>query len=372
MAATSAVDGHGLAEYGCVSKLRRRRLITYLSLQGYPKSFAAYAVPGDMMDELFDATQLDRLVIEGRWEEALRYLLRFLPQHPAPMSLNAKVLYLLVQMHGVLAKIVAGKRDADTHRLASKFRYYRRLGHLTPADIKLRSIILAILHCDTRTVMDWGKVRTSAAECISSLADRTPELRRQVLRKRTAHMMPHHVLPIGFSVLKLTTPAPFFASFRQRRRLVKKQGRRPSKRALANAFEFIKDTRMLFPRNSEGPTIGHSTEATGLVADYLDQSFAFVTSRECDEQTLGYPLEWPSEQSDKGDKPRDLRVSMPLPLFGTTTPAKNFTVSALRNAGTANHDDGHDPERQRETVVFSKGNELCELPIMKTDWLGAI
>ncbi|KAF0925049.1 hypothetical protein E2562_015350 [Oryza meyeriana var. granulata] len=298
--------GDGLAEYGCV---------TYLALQGYPN---AYTSLFGEMDEFFNVGHLQQLVMEAKWDDAIRYLLRFLPHHPDPMSVRAKVLYLFVQMHGVFAKIVAGKRDADTQRLAKMCGYYRRLQYLSHGELKLRSIIHSILHCDTlRTSLDWGKVRKDAADIVSWLANITPELQRHILSNKRTLMMPHNVLPIG-------------SSFRQRRCPVKKlRGRQPSKFALADAFEYIKMTRLLFPSNSEGPSVGHSTTATELLANELDESLASGRHWEYYPEILGYPLEWPSEKSDKGDT----RDPVSLALFGTSTPPKNFSTSSLTNAG---------------------------------------
>uniref|UniRef100_A0A0E0CF42 Uncharacterized protein n=1 Tax=Oryza meridionalis TaxID=40149 RepID=A0A0E0CF42_9ORYZ len=120
--------------------------------------------------------------------------IRFLPHHPHPMSVNAKVpLPVRPNVRRLHQDLAAGKTDADTQSLVNKHKYYHGLEHLIHGEVKLRSIVLSILHCDTLGI--------SAAEAVSVLACGTPELKRHVIGHERSLMMPHNVLPIGFRML---------------------------------------------------------------------------------------------------------------------------------------------------------------------------
>ncbi|KAF0925051.1 hypothetical protein E2562_015352 [Oryza meyeriana var. granulata] len=198
------------------------------------------------MDEFFNLNHLHRLLEEGNWDDALRYVLRFIPHtKPDSISIQANTLFRFLHMHRFYAKIVAGdiKDDSGTQRAADHYMFY--LGHgsaLSHAELRLRCITLSVLSDTVRASTDWEKVRRVAAERVHILVERTPELKRHILYNKWYLLMPHQVLPIEFS-------------FRQRRH-VKKRGRRPSKHALARVFHYIKENRLFFPSDSDGPSVG--------------------------------------------------------------------------------------------------------------------
>lgn len=111
-------------EYPCVRRFRYRRLLSFLWLQGYRFTFAAYAPTAILLlcqcfdlhrllicgmrgcrmlkqtNSYFCVSHLAHLVSQGQWTEALDYIIpRFLPPVPcSPMSLQARVLVKFLRL----------------------------------------------------------------------------------------------------------------------------------------------------------------------------------------------------------------------------------------------------------------------------------
>ncbi|XP_047053061.1 uncharacterized protein LOC124659172 isoform X5 [Lolium rigidum] len=174
MKRTRAVQsGHKLRlfvppEYPCVRRLRHRRLLAFLWLQGYGSTFVAML---NHTNSYFCVFHLVHLVSQGQWTKALDYIFpRFLPlEPPCTPSLQASVLVKFLRVHHLFHELACCKFSRD-----------------------------------------WRAMWAKAAKIVGDLANRTPEFKDRLLLP-DGLMGPQNVLPIGFG----------FAPFRRRRHINK-------------------------------------------------------------------------------------------------------------------------------------------------------
>uniref|UniRef100_A0A0E0JV81 Uncharacterized protein n=1 Tax=Oryza punctata TaxID=4537 RepID=A0A0E0JV81_ORYPU len=292
------------------------------------------------MDEFFNIGHLQRLMREGNWDGAIRYVDGFIPNsHPDAISIQGGTLFRFLLTHRFFAKVVAGADlDSDTQRKVQDYKLY--LGHglttISHGALRIRCMMLSVLSDTFRASMDWNKVRSAASQRIDILVERTPELKRHLLYQKWHVLMPHKVLPIGFS-------------FHQKRH-VKKRGRRPSKHALSRVFQSIKEKRLFFPSDSDGPSVDES----------LTRGRRFELCLESFRQRL----KWSSDQSGKEDAPGAPVSSTVCGIL--TDPFKNFSISSVANAGTNKHqmeeatsvEKGPGPNMRRKTEAFNEANQM--------------
>uniref|UniRef100_A0A0E0CF38 Uncharacterized protein n=1 Tax=Oryza meridionalis TaxID=40149 RepID=A0A0E0CF38_9ORYZ len=257
------------------------------------------------MDEFFNIGHLQRLMREGNWDGALSYVDGFIPNsHPDAISIQGGTLFRFLLINRFFAKVVAGADDSETQRIAQNYKLF--LGHrhstISHGALRIRCIMLSVLSDTFRASMDWNEVRSAAAQRIHILVERTPELKRHLLYQNWRLYMPHKVLPIGFS-------------FRQRRH-VKKRGRRPSKYDLTRVFQSIREKRLFFPSDSDGPSVDESLTRGRHFELYLE-SFQRRLKRS-------------SDQSGKEDAPGAPVSSTVCGIL--TEPFKNFSISSVANA----------------------------------------
>jgi hypothetical protein len=102
-------------------------------------------------DAMFSVRRLRQLVAGDQWRDAQRYLSGFLlpppdtaakRPRPRPLSVQAMALRLFLGVHGALANILAGGKGSPAY--SQYVNHDRTVCHGT---IRLRSIILNILHC---------------------------------------------------------------------------------------------------------------------------------------------------------------------------------------------------------------------------------
>ncbi|KAG0530376.1 hypothetical protein BDA96_05G180800 [Sorghum bicolor] len=167
-------------------------------------------------DAMMWVPHLTHLVLHDQWQDATRYLSRFLPPADTccrrPTSVEAMVLTGVCNAFRKLANIVvAGEED----HLSKHYLDHRRT--IYDGQIRLRSIRLNVqqARCTTGLVcfvqryiqasIDWERVKKKAAEVLEELAFATPELKDLILMPG-GPMKPHNVLPIGFGFRRRCRP----------------------------------------------------------------------------------------------------------------------------------------------------------------------
>ncbi|KAI4995434.1 hypothetical protein ZWY2020_035337 [Hordeum vulgare] len=187
----------GPVDYGCVRRCRHRRLATYLCLHGFRDALRGLL---NETDAYMSVIHLSRLVQQGLWDDAIAYVSRFLRPASHPQSDEAQVLLHFLMQHAAFASMVAGKPDRNLSYFNSRFntRYLKHDDSVSPDTIRIRSIVLSILHSEqVRSSLDWERVRCKASQIVQHLAYEARELRNLALLPG-GPMMPHDVLPIGF------------------------------------------------------------------------------------------------------------------------------------------------------------------------------
>ncbi|EEC78011.1 hypothetical protein OsI_17418 [Oryza sativa Indica Group] len=165
------VQQHSL-EYPCVSRLRHRRLLAFLSRHDYDSTFDALVQETSV---LFRVGHIQALVRQGRWADAASYVNRFVP--PSRVLTDAGlVFHEFLYIHHVLDCIVAGDHLRGAQVAASYQRHVRDNPNPSHGAIKLIRILLTILHCHPiRAFLNWHLVRYKAAEIIKDLIPQIPE-----------------------------------------------------------------------------------------------------------------------------------------------------------------------------------------------------
>uniref|UniRef100_A0A0D9Z6E6 Uncharacterized protein n=1 Tax=Oryza glumipatula TaxID=40148 RepID=A0A0D9Z6E6_9ORYZ len=196
-------------EYPCVSRLRHRRLLSFLSIHDLGATFDALA---EETDVLFRVEQLQRLVRQGRWADGIRYVWRFVPSRHL-LGDAGRVFVDFIHIHEAIDSIVTGNQYGAN--VAARYdRHIKDYPNSYPGIVKIARILLTILRSlPLRASVDWHLVNLKAAEIVKELVDQTPEF-NDLLKLPSCPAKPHNILPIG----------PCF----HRRRHVKNEGRIPA------------------------------------------------------------------------------------------------------------------------------------------------
>uniref|UniRef100_A0ACD5YB70 Uncharacterized protein n=1 Tax=Avena sativa TaxID=4498 RepID=A0ACD5YB70_AVESA len=244
------------AEYPCVKRLRERRLLSFLWDQGYLGAFEA--LNHETKRDLLSVRQMQRLVKQGRWDDALVYLNAYLPPLSSEnhkRSRRAQIFHNFLLMHYRFANAVAGDKEKHLDKQYADGRWCS-----SPAELRFRSVTYPILASEPHQLMasyDWDKVRRHASFLVYILANTTPELRSS-MPLPSSDMMPHHVLPIAGSGLHR----------RRHHRVVKKQ--RPRKRYTDAIFMALKSQHhSSLHENSRAES---PNDALEMLVDLLDQT----------------------------------------------------------------------------------------------------
>uniref|UniRef100_A0A0E0H603 Uncharacterized protein n=1 Tax=Oryza nivara TaxID=4536 RepID=A0A0E0H603_ORYNI len=187
------VQQHSL-EYPCVSRLRHRRLLAFLSRHDYDSTFDALVQETSV---LFRVGHIQALVRQGRWADAASYVNRFVP--PSRVLTDAGlVFHEFLYIHHVLDCIVAGDHLRGAQVAASYQRHVRDNPNPSHGAIKLIRILLTILHCHPiRAFLNWHLARYKAAEIIKDLIPQIPEFNDLLKLPKGGPIKPHNILPIG-------------------------------------------------------------------------------------------------------------------------------------------------------------------------------
>ncbi|KAF7010944.1 hypothetical protein CFC21_025305 [Triticum aestivum] len=282
-----------LEDYPFVRRLRNRRLLVYLWLQGF--------------DAAYDRLHLRQLVVWGRWSEALDYISRFLPPVLNDWSLDARSLLFFLHTLWALANVAAcstGGLVNDSVHSDLSF-----LGTLSSTNAKLSSILRYTLHSPQfRESLDWMLVRKKASLIVDDWALETPELRRK-MQLPGGPGLPRDLLPIG----------PLCP-----RRHRREQSRRAKASTIAKSY--LNRKRSL-PPTSPHPA-GLPKDALRRVADLIE---GCLRAGKLLELHQGCPLQ-SNAKGGASDTP------LLQTMFGTVTnPAKNTGTSSVTNAGPIKH-----------------------------------
>ncbi|BAT00489.1 uncharacterized protein [Oryza sativa Japonica Group] len=305
-------------EYRCVTRLRHRRLLTFLWLHGFRSTFEAMAEETKVLVSL---PRLERLITSSMWDDAIGYICRFLPpssgstgqrrRRGSHLSEEAQTLLLFLHMHKSFADVVAGNKAgaawSDKHR-----RLYAQSSGLSPyshaARIR-RSILSFVLSDRTRESLDWGRVREQVAQIVRSLLHSTPELVGFV-DLPGGMVKPHNVLPIGFG-------------FRSKRHV--RQQSHPQASTIAKLYLEMK---RCLPSSGQPQGLsleGLSNKARSWMADILDLSLRAGCKRS--EHHEGYPLQ-------SSEKKGSLVAAITQTMFSTiTTDTENSGIASATKTG---------------------------------------
>ncbi|TVU39708.1 hypothetical protein EJB05_13144 [Eragrostis curvula] len=308
--ATNRSSSEGVV-YPCVRRLRQRRLLDFLRVEGFEAAFGSMA--GET-DACFSVSHLQRLVERGEWKDAVVYLSRFLPPDQLDrLGLEAQVIRRFLVAHLALANIIAGTKEGEV--LAAKYSVYRNHGSsVIHRIIRLRSIMLTALHAkqQLRTSMDWERVRRKASEIVNHLAYRTPELKGMLL-------MPsgqlNNVLPISFSPC--------------RRRHWKKQSRKLRISTLAK--NYLRKRRL--PSHSQESHDEVLSKALNWVADIVDESLKAGKRPELHQEHPLQPSVMKGVTAAPISQPIFATLAGPAVNLGTLPTLNAELASSVSNAG---------------------------------------
>ncbi|CAL4992273.1 unnamed protein product [Urochloa decumbens] len=244
----------GAAEHPAVRRLRHRRVIAFLWLQGLERTFDSMVREADAV---FSVVHLRDLVTEGRWRDAIGYLKRFLPvDNDECLSVEARVLHRFLVVHMDLAYILAGTKQGD--ELSAFFYKYHTNGRTVyHGSLRIRCLILTALHAKQhlRASLNWELVRQEAAEIVFDLVHKIPELKGKV-RLPPGRLKPHNILPIH--------SCPAWRCHRKKRRCG------PQASVLAKSY--IQKRRRLHSSRCVKESPAESDKKLSWVADIVDES----------------------------------------------------------------------------------------------------
>ncbi|KAM3370054.1 hypothetical protein ACQJBY_017742 [Aegilops geniculata] len=292
-------------DYPFVRRLRNRRLLVYLWLQGFDAAYDSVVhESGVQMSRL----HLRQLVVWGRWSEALDYIRRFLPAALNDRSLDARSLLFFLHTLWALTNVAAAACSTDglvnDDSVHSDLSFLRTLAS---TNAKLSSILRYTLHSPQfRVSLDWMLVRKKASLIVDDWALETPELRRK-LQLPGGPGLPQDLLPIG----------PLFP--RRHRREQSRQAK-----AYTIAKSYLNRKRRL-PPPSPHPE-GLPEDALSRVADLI---VGCLRAGKLPELHQGCPLQSNAKEGASG-------TPLLQTMSGTVTnPAKNTGTSTVTNAGAA-------------------------------------
>ncbi|KAM3389576.1 hypothetical protein ACQJBY_011616 [Aegilops geniculata] len=280
-----------LADDPCLRRLRNRRLIVSLYLQGFEPAHDWMLHETDLF---MSGRHLQQLVACGQWRQALDYIRRFLP--PAMGGVEARTLCLFLHTFWAVDNAAACSMGAPVTTAAYNHDV-RVLTTMCASNAKLSSILNKIHHSPKfRASLDWRLVREKASLIADDLALDSPELRRRLL-------LPRDLLPIG--------PC-------HRRHHLKKQALRPASSAIAKWYLNRKKS---LP--SSTPVTGLNSEGQNRVVDLIEECLKAGTVVELDQ---GHLLQ-SSAMAGAFSTPFSQTI------FGTAGPTKNSETSSVTNAG---------------------------------------
>ncbi|XP_071676975.1 uncharacterized protein [Lolium perenne] len=239
-------------DYPCVSRLRHRRLLAFLRWR-YGSTFKAFVHETGVF---FSIEHLERLVFLGQWDDAIKYVSRFVPSLDK-LGSEGTVFSNFLQVQKALHSIAAGEPYGTLMAMQYE-RNLKKYPNSDPGTVKLTRVLLTMLRCENlRTSIDWSCMRFKAAEIVKDLITKTPKF-NDLLRLPNCRDKPHTILPIG--------------SCSHQRHHMKERGRTPS----SDIANFYLQKKRSLPSSShcEGNSVvsGLSCEESTWLADITVES----------------------------------------------------------------------------------------------------
>jgi hypothetical protein len=281
--------------------------------------------------EQFCLERMQLLVTEGLWEDAIEYLNSLLPA--CPRSFGAQVFHNFLLMHHQIARLVAGHKDALYMIETDKWMHYVTYADQSADQLVPRVMARSVLFLDNvRKCMNWGQVRSYAADYLDRLAWQTPELNGR-LTLPARGMMPQNVLPVGLGL--------------PRRFRMKKQAPRAKPAIVARV---IRRSRR-YIRRLRQPSFESFDEAKEWLCTIIDSSLQGGLHRGC------YLVKHSGNEGDPT-----------LPIWEVTSCAGSSGVTATQNAGTEKKQEGCCTE-MGSAILGTRKNPRTEHAIIE-DFLG--
>ncbi|KAE8815595.1 hypothetical protein D1007_07066 [Hordeum vulgare] len=314
-----------LADYPFVRRLRNRRLIVYLYLQGFESAYDRIVHETDLY---MSRRRLKQLVACGQWTKALGYIRRFVP--PAIGGVEARTLYIFLDTFWAVENAAAACSAGAPVATAV---YKHDVGILTTmcaGNTKLSSILHKIHHSPQfRASLDWKMVREKASLVADDLVNHSPELRRRSLLPNGPRS-PHDLLPIG----------P-----RRPRRQRRETSWRPTTSAIVKSYLNRKGRYLMFSM------AGLNSEGRNRVVDLIEDC---IKAGRLPELHQGHLLQSSAMEGSAFITP------FSQTMLGTTGPAKNIETSSVINAGKlAEHLLGFGCLPSVLTAKHVSGNPTC-------------
>uniref|UniRef100_A0ACD5YA82 Uncharacterized protein n=1 Tax=Avena sativa TaxID=4498 RepID=A0ACD5YA82_AVESA len=289
MTATRGMLSSGPAELPGVRRRRHKLILSYLSQQ---RLFPTFQSMVQKTDAHMCGDHLRRLVVRGRWVEALDYLSRF----NSRKSVASNALHFFLHTIWALAKIADGARDGSVK--PSAHQHGMALYTMICRCAKLCSIVKAMLDSPRQCVsLDWELTRTRAANFAYFLAREDPDLYRLMQLPDHGRILPHQVLPISHR-------GP------RRHHVKRPPGRRPPGRGPAIARLYLSKRRSMHSSSPHTPA-------------FMDESLDRVAT------LVGECLKADKHQKQPGSAPGWFPLSSP----GAPALQTNSRTSSVPNAG---------------------------------------
>ncbi|CAN6229558.1 unnamed protein product [Urochloa humidicola] len=182
-------------DYGCLKRFRRRRLLSFLRLNSLSATFDSL---NNETGAFFDVRFLQRLVEEGRYDEANGYMRRFLPSLDQ-MEVEARTATRLIGLLKVLDDLAHGN-PAGARFVELLARRIDARPSIMDADPHCTEVIRTIFHVHThpelRDTLDWQIVRKRVGDKVRYLIEQDPVL-TDLMRLPRCPTNPYCTIPFG-------------------------------------------------------------------------------------------------------------------------------------------------------------------------------
>lgn len=182
-------------EYHCLNRFRRRRLLAFLRRNNLAATFDALKHETRVF---LDVRFLQRLVVDGRWQEAREYFSRFLPCRD---EVDAHTALRFVTRLNVLDDLAQGKLGCIDAADDLQTQLDAFPSSMVEADPHYSAAVCTVLYNGSHPAywdpVDWKLIRLKAAQVVKDLVTRAPKF-RHLLRLPRCPSNPGYTIPFGF------------------------------------------------------------------------------------------------------------------------------------------------------------------------------